>query len=410
MIPPLVPIGLFVSGQPQGYTLVLSPTQYFSAAPWMNVKSIYMKAESNRLYWYIEYAGVMPSDSRSYRNAYVYMDTDKTISTGGQYNGRGMDYYLYFYLYGDNSSSYVRLYKWNATSQSYGSQPTTVTGLTRKSGLDYLEVWVDQQAAGYSAQGLYFYIDHYADTTGVTDASGEYIMGSHQRSITLDGNAGDWGDTPASITFPALSTVPAELEASAFCIANDQDNLYFRIDMRGTPTKSIEAGKIRRNLYVYVDTDDNNATGHLSTGGSEYELYLSSYTGVTRSGYVTMYRYVGTGEDWNFEWMDEGDATVAHDNTFEALIPLTKLGLGASGKIHLYIEDNRWYLSDTFPRPAQYVAFPAVQSTTGDLGIVKLFGSETVFLTVVVGLMLVEAVLVFIIARRGKKQGIPPPP
>jgi hypothetical protein len=42
---------------------------------------------------------------------------------------------------------------------------------------------------------------------------------------------------------------------------------------------------------------------------------------------------------------------------------------------------------------------------------VKLFGSETVFLAVVVGLMLVEAVLVYIVARRGGKPvSVPPPP
>lgn len=416
MTPLLFPIGLFVLGQPQGYTLVLSTTQYFNAAPWMNVKAIYMKTDSNNLYWYIEYAGAIPNSGGSYRQVYLYMDTDNSTATGSQSHGLGLDYEIYFYLYGDNHSSYAKLYSWNATGEWWQSTSVNV-GLTRGPGLNYLEVWVARQAVGYSTQGLYFYISTYVYTGGVpkiggNNIEGSYTMGSHQRTIDPDGNAGDWGDTSATVTFPVDANAPAELVCSASYTANDQDNLYFRFDMRGTPTQRLGAGTLYRYFYIYVNTDDNNATGDSYYGGADYEVDITFYTGNTRSGYFNFYRYTETDEDWSWDWFDSEGAIIANDNTFEVLVPLTKLGLGTSGRINFIIDDEKWYLSDSFPRPSQFIQFPAavVGPAAGDLGIVKLFGSETVFLAVVIGLMLAEAVLVYIIARRGGKQVSPPPP
>ncbi|HYA22112.1 MAG TPA: hypothetical protein VEG31_02955, partial [Thermoproteota archaeon] len=277
-VPLLIPMGLSVSGQPQGYTLVLSPPQYFNAAPWMNVRAIYMKTDSDNLYWYIEYAGAIPNLARSYRRVYLYLDTDNSTLTGYQSHGRGMDYEVYFELYGDNSSSYARLYQWNTTSNWFQSTSVNV-GLIRQPGLTYLEVWVPQQSVGYSSQGLYFYMDTYAGTGGITEADSSYSIGSHTRTVNVDGSSGDWGDTPATVTFPPGSTVPAELEGSALYIANDEDNLYFRLDLRGAPTTSIAAGTVDRYIYLYADTDNSNATGYLlgNGQGADYEIDLSFY-------------------------------------------------------------------------------------------------------------------------------------
>ncbi len=380
----------------------------------MNIRAIYMKTDSDNLYWYIEYAGAIPNSARAYRQIYLYVDTDNSTITGYQANGRGMDYEIYFYLYGDNHSSYARLYSWNATSDWWRST-SVIVGVTRQPGLNYLEVWVPQQAVGYSSSyGLYFYMNTYAYTGGVPETDTSYVMGSHMRTIDVDGNAGDWGDTPATVTFPPGSTVPAELEGSALYIANDEDNLYFRIDLRGAPTTYLAAGSLTRYVYLYADVDNSNATGYVldNGNGADYEIELSFGTSSTREGYVDLSQYTGTGEDWNWNWINEGDATVANGNILEASIPLTKLGLGTSGAIGLRIDDDWWYLYDSFPRPSQFIKFPVAGAgtTTGDLGIVKLFGSETVFLAVVVGLMLVEGIAVYFVARRGGKQPAPPPP
>ena len=61
-------------------------------------------------------------------------------------------------------------------------------------------------------------------------------------------------------------------------MANDQDNLYFRFDMRGTPTQRLGAGTLYRYFYIYVNTDDNNATGDLLRGGADYEVDITFYT------------------------------------------------------------------------------------------------------------------------------------
>ena len=76
----LVPIGLLTSGQPSGYTLLYTPVQYFSAAPWMNVKNIYGKVDGSKLYWYIELGGAIPTTQGTEVAFYVYMDTDRSTS------------------------------------------------------------------------------------------------------------------------------------------------------------------------------------------------------------------------------------------------------------------------------------------------------------------------------------------
>lgn len=111
----LTQIVLLVKSQPQGYTLVYSAPRAYGV-DWMDVKALYMKTEENRLYFYIEYYGAMPNSKDYYREIGVYMDTDRNIQTGGVSNELGRDYYIYFYLYGDNSSSSASLFKWNSTS------------------------------------------------------------------------------------------------------------------------------------------------------------------------------------------------------------------------------------------------------------------------------------------------------
>jgi hypothetical protein len=194
-------------------------------------------------------------------------------------------------------------------------------------------------------------------------------------------------------------------------VANDNDYLYFRLDARGAPTKNLESGTLYRNLYLYLDTDNSNSTGHIGVGGADYELDATFYTGPGRSGYINLYKYFGSGTDWDFRYEDLGISQVGNDNVFEFKIPLARLGLGTSGTVNLYEGGQTWYLRDYYPRPVDYLSYPPSSATTGgELGIVKLFGSETVFLGVVAALMVVEAVLIVVAMRMGKKPETPPPP
>jgi hypothetical protein len=406
----LVPIGMLMSGQPSGYTLVCTPVQYYAAAPWMNVKNVYAKVDGGKLYWYIELGGAMPTTQGSSTTFYVYMDTDRSASTGDRRNGMGADYYLYFYLHGDNSSAYIQLARYNATSDQY-KWATANCGITRGKGLNYVEAWVDQQAVGYSAQGLRFSIDEDAENLGVPATSGTYVLGTRQRTIAVDGSAEDWEGIFAAVTLPARSTVPAELECSAIHIANDNDNLYFRLDPRGTPTRSLEAGTLHRYVGLYLDTDNSNSTGKRSLGGADYEVDVSFTTSGSAGGDIWLYKYFGDGDNWDFRYVSVEDSHVGNDNVFEFKVPLEKLGLGTSGRVNFYWGSSAWYLWDSFPRPVDYLTYPPSSATTGgELGIMKLFGSEAVFLGVVAALMIVEAVLIVVAMRMGKKPETPPPP
>jgi hypothetical protein len=56
-----------------------------------------------------------------------------------------------------------------------------------------------------------------------------YIIGSLVRKIKIDGDSNDWGSVSPLITFPPRSINPPELEISSIYIANDDENLYFRM-------------------------------------------------------------------------------------------------------------------------------------------------------------------------------------
>jgi len=63
-----------------------------------------MKEEGNRLYFYVEYYDAIPSSGDYYRLIYVEIDTDRNPQTGSFSRELGLDYYIYFNLYGNNYS------------------------------------------------------------------------------------------------------------------------------------------------------------------------------------------------------------------------------------------------------------------------------------------------------------------
>jgi len=403
----LIPRMLLTQSQPQGYTSVYSASQAYSGAPWMNVKALYVRAEAGRLYYYLEYYGAIPDSRDLSRTVYIYMDTDRLASTGKASGGRGWDRYLYFYHYGDNSSYYIRLYQWNSTSGWWNSMPRDLAGMTLKPNLNYMEVWVEQEAIGYTSQGILLYTESYSYVLSLPESQFRYVLGSSSLRIGVDGDPGDWGATSPSASHPARSTEPAELEVAAFYVANDEENLYFRVDLRGTPSKTIEAAALYRYLYVYVDADDNSATGHQYSKGAEYYVYGSFQSSPAQSSYASCYKYAGTGTDWNYLYLSDGKS--AFNRVLEFSVPLGPMRLSEGQAIGLHLGETSWYLYDMVPRPTNYLAFPAAAPSAG-FSVIALFGSEVVFLGIVAAVMLIEAVLIFIIARRGRREIPPPPP
>lgn len=397
-------------GQPSGYTLVQSLSQTFSQAPWMNLKSLYVKTEGGRLYYYLEYFAAIPNSRDYSRAVYVYMDTDRNSATGQFSSLRGWDYYAYVYIAGDNSSLSRYLYQWNQTTDSWRSLSEARPAMTLKPNTDYVEFSVDQQVIGYSAEGVLFRVVAYSSVPGLPEARFSYTLGSNAKTITVDGNPSDWGSTPASATFASKALNPAELEVSAIYVANDQNNLYLRYDVRGTPTKDIDVGSLYRRSYIYVDADDSASTGYSGDWGAEYYVYAQFASNPRKDPYGWVYRYTGTGEDWQFNY--ESDIDADFGSVLEFSVPLDALQMSQSGTISLYFESESWYLYDELPRPVDWLTYPAASttSTSGGFSLVGLFGSEVLFLATVALLMLLEGVVIVLVMRRGRAPTPPPPP
>ncbi|MEM2940981.1 MAG: hypothetical protein QW304_05470 [Thermoproteota archaeon] len=395
-----------VTSQPQGYTLVYSPPRAYGV-DWMDVKAVYMKTEGSRLYFYAEYYGAMPNSEDCYRDLQIYMDTDRSTETGSVSNELGRDYYIEFYLYGDNSTYYAWLYRLNSTANSWQGVKNLRPNMKLAPELSYMEIWVDQQDIGYTARGIDFYMVSYAEVKAMPTTELSYVIGSSVKQITVDGNPGDWGDITPLATFQSRSINPSELEISNIYVANDAENLYMRIDTRGTPTASINTGTLSRYLYPYLDTDNNNATGYSSYSGADFYASVSFSANPAKNNYIDYYRYTGTGGDWNWQWVAGGSASSNFNSVFEFKIPLSYLGLSSGERVGLYMYRRWWYLYRSIPKPVYSLTYPSATTTTG--GIIGFFGSETVFLAVVAVAMVVEAVLIILLMRRGRAPPPPPP-
>lgn len=278
--------------------------------------------------------------------------------------------------------------------------------------LTYMEIWVDQQDIGYTSGGIDFYMDTYSYVKAMPKTELNYVVGSSVKQITVDGDPGDWGTIAPLITFPSRSINPPELEVSSIYVANDADNLYMRIDVRGTPTASINTGTLNRWFTVYFDTDNKNNTGYISYGGAESYVEGAFRATPGKNYYANYYRYTGTGGDWNWQRVIGGSQYSNFSSVFELKIPISHLGVGSGQTVGLYIPYGWWGLYRAIPRPVYSMAYPpgATTTTTTPTTIIGFFGSETVFLAVVAVAMVVEAVLIILLMRRGRVPPPPPPP
>lgn len=193
----------FIHGQPQGYVLIYSPPRAYTGADWIDVKAVYVKEEGNRLYFYVEYYGAIPSSGDYFRWSGIYMDTDRNPQTGSFSRGLGLDYYIYFDLYGDKSSYGLHLYRWNSTAGSFQNMGSGSLGATLGPGLGFMEVWVDQQAIGYTPKGIGFYMISRSGVRAVPRTELSYVVGSSVKQITVDGEPDDWSTLAPFKTLPS---------------------------------------------------------------------------------------------------------------------------------------------------------------------------------------------------------------
>jgi len=348
IILPLASPFLFVHGQPQGYVLIYSPPRGYQV-DWMDVKAVYMKEEGNRLYFYVEYYGAIPSSGDYERWIDIFMDTDRNPSTGFSWE-LGLDYYILFRLYGDNSFSYATLNKWDSTSSSWKNIKSLKPNARLASGLSYMEIWVDKQDIGYTPNGIDFYIVSDSYVKAIPGAELTYVVGSLVKQITVDGEPGDWGSIAPSVTFTPRSINPPELETSSIYVANDGENLYFRFDTRGKPTTTVSEGKLDRYFSAYLDTDNNGNTGYREYGGAEFYAYAGFSASPSKYTRVDYYRYTGTGRDYSWQEIEGPRNPSDFNNVFEFKIPLSLFGLGSGQTVGIHISAYSWRLDRVIPQ------------------------------------------------------------
>ncbi len=321
----------FFHGQPQGYTLIYSPSRAYYV-DWMDVKAIYMKTEGNRLYFYIEYYGAMPSSRDYERGMEIYMDTDRNPQTGQVHEGLGVDYFFYFVLRGDNSSCQAPLLKWHSNSWEFIKDLKTSMRLAP--GLSYMEIWVDQEDIWYTQYGIDFYIrSHSSVVEAIPRTELTYVIGSSKKEITVDGESGDWSTINPLVIFPSRSINPPELEISSIYVANDDENLYFRFDARGKPTTTVSEGNLFRWFNVFLDMDYNNNTGDIEYGGAEFKVYTTFDARPSKHTEISYEKHTGTG--WS--QLESPSNFLDFNNVFELKIPLSLLGLTPGRTVGIYV-------------------------------------------------------------------------
>ncbi|MCB1132240.1 MAG: fibronectin type III domain-containing protein, partial [Verrucomicrobiae bacterium] len=110
------------------------------------------------------------------------------------------------------------------------------------------------------------------ETNTVTLAATPQGIASDFRSIAIDGSFADWSGAAVLDSDPAEATVPDFAEVS---VANDADYLYVRFTLHSAAGAFVDF-----NSHLFIDTDDNPATG-FTPGGTTFgsELMIEGASG-----------------------------------------------------------------------------------------------------------------------------------
>jgi hypothetical protein len=242
-----------VYSQSQGHTFIYSPPRAYYV-DWMDVKAIYVKEEEEKLYFYIEYYSAIPNSRDYWCEIDIDLDTDRSNQTGETWRGLGEDYIISLKVSGDRKDCSARLMKWYEGLYMWKNIKDLKPNI--RSGIDYVEIWVSKQDIGYTSSGINFRLTSYCyfrpDWLG---QKWSYVIGSAVKQISVDGDPSDWDSIAPLVVFPPRTVNPPEFEISSVYIANDDENLYFRVDTREKPTQKINEGDLHRMLDVYLDTD-----------------------------------------------------------------------------------------------------------------------------------------------------------
>jgi len=173
-------------------------------------------------------------------------------------------------------------------------------------------------------------------------------------TISVDGSPGDWGAMAPLASDPEETDIPADYNLESFYVTNNLTEMFFRLDVYGTPTLAGDNNPFNPAFYqVYLDTDQNRNTGTSYKGIGVDRIVKYDYSGVTISDAAGTVLGSGSG---------------AQDSTTEISASLADLGLTTSTNVSMfaYLDNGGSPPEDLIPDTiqAEYEVVPVPEPET----------------------------------------------
>ncbi|MEM4466338.1 MAG: hypothetical protein QXE61_04375 [Nitrososphaerota archaeon] len=360
-----------VKVQPEGYSLIYELPRAYPGSEWIDSRALYMKEDVDSLYFYVEFYGSMPTTLSDWeRQVGVIIDSDKDPDTGDNYKGIGADYVVHVFVSGDASVVLAELFRWNETMKDFqvvkDLKPTSIIDPK----LDYVEVKINKSDIGYTSRGFNFYVV----TTGEWCHSGikpwldefPYIIDSITKNIKVDGEASDWSGVHPLITLGSSQDTPQHFSVSKIYVANDNENLYIRVDTFEKPRVTVDHGEVRRYLYFFIDNDNNDASGDAHYSGADTYVEVEFFSRQDKFNNISYYAYTGEKREWYEEWslLSTSNSSSDFDEIFELRIPLAYLNAASGRQINIFIPWGLCQILDRTMGEKEALSYPPITITT----------------------------------------------
>jgi len=176
---------------------------------------------------------------------------------------------------------------------------------------------------------------------GVVATANAEIVANYTITPTINGTDADWAGglytADALLDNKTLNTMYGSADWNYIRMGNDASNLYIYVHYNNAGTATINpGGSSARSSVIYLDTDQNAATGYSVDGiGADVEITKVYYQ--STSNYIGYATWTGTawGSTTNLAWSTSGAAKSVESGSsyninFEMAIPLSGLGLTAT--------------------------------------------------------------------------------
>lgn len=142
-----------------------------------------------------------------------------------------------------------------------------------------------------------------------------FALAAAAEPIAIDGVFDDWSGVPVAHTDPSGDAPPGAADLGALALSHDHDALYLRIDMGRETIMQDHEIELGGNLIVYLDTDNDPATGLGVQGlGADLELRL---------GQKRLLRHEGGTDEDRLNALGVVSAPTHSSEVFEIRIPFT---------------------------------------------------------------------------------------